>query len=132
MSIEKVRNLVANARIALKDANAPKDLVSVQRRFDAAYDCGHACALAVLECSKLEIEGKGHHREAFDFFFKTTGVKGKTAADAAGMVGARNAIRYDAAPMVNEAFVSQGIAWAERMLAELEGWLGVHHPNALK
>jgi hypothetical protein len=132
MSIEKVRNLIANARIASKDANAPPEHVSAQRRFDAAYDCGHACSLAVLECMKLELEGKGHHREAFDFFFKTTGVKGKTASDTPGMVGARNAIRNDAASMVDEAFVTHGMAWAQRILAETENWLERHQPSALK
>jgi hypothetical protein len=110
----------------------PPEYVSAQRRFDAAYDCGHACSLAVLECMKLELEGRAHHREALEFFFKTTGVKGKTASDTPGMVGARNAIRYDAAPMVDEAFVARGIEWAERILAETENWLQTHQPLALK
>lgn len=132
MSMEKIRNLLANARTALADAKAPSQYVSARRRFDAAYDCGHACSLAVLECKKVEIEGNGHHREAFDFFFKTTGLKGKTSADAPGMVAARNSLRYDAISMVDEAIVARGIEWAERVLAETETWLQLNQPMALK
>lgn len=55
LSIEKARNLYRNAQVALKDAKAPADYVSATRRFDAAYDCGLACALLVLECNKFEI-----------------------------------------------------------------------------
>ena len=132
MSIEKVRNLLANARTALHDARAPSEYVSARRRSDAAYDCGHACSLAVLECKKVEIDGKGHHREAFDFFFQTTGLKGRTAADTPGMVAARNSLRYDAISMVDEVFVARGIEWAERVLAETENWLQANQPLGLK
>lgn len=132
MSIEKVRNLWSNAHIALKDANGPAEHISAGRRFDAAYDCGMNCALLLLECSKLELAGQGHHREAMVFLVKTLGLKGKTADAAPVMVQARNATRYDATPLTNEAVVVSAIEWADRILAETENWLTKNQPLALK
>ena len=80
-SIDKARNLFRGAGVALKDARAPAQYVSPQRRFDAAYDCGLQCALVVLECSKLEVNAQKHHQVAFDFFFSTLKLKGSTVTD---------------------------------------------------
>lgn len=131
-SIEKVRNLWRNAEIALKDARGPPEHLSAGRRFDAAYDCGMNCALLLLECNKLELEGQGHHREAMSFLVKTPGLKGKTADAAPAMTQARNATRYDAIPLTNEAVVASAIEWADRILAETENWLTKNQPLALK
>lgn len=132
LSIEKIRNLWRNANIALKDANGPPEHISAGRRFDAAYDCAMNCALLLLECNKLELEGQGHHREAMSFLVKTLGLKGKTADAAPAMTQARNATRYDATPLTDEAVVASAIAWADRILAETENWLTQHQPQALK
>lgn len=131
-SIEKARNLFRNAHVALKDAKAPANYVSEGRRFDAAYDCALACALLVLECNKVEMTGQGHHLEALKYLAKTLGLKGSTAAAIPAMVQARNSVRYDAVPLVNEQAVVSAIAWAERVLAETEGWLQSHHALVLK
>jgi hypothetical protein len=48
------------------------------------------------------------------------------------MVQARNASRYDAAPIITEAIVAEAVSWAERLRDETEGWLQVHQPLALK
>jgi hypothetical protein len=48
------------------------------------------------------------------------------------MVQARNSIRYDAAPIINEGVVASAVEWAERVLAETEGWSTQHQPLALK
>jgi hypothetical protein len=71
-SIEKVRNLLKGSELDLWDSQIPT--VSVGRRFDAAYDSGFRCALAVLEASRLESKGVGHHRESLDFMATTLGV----------------------------------------------------------
>jgi hypothetical protein len=131
-SIEKVRNLFRNARVALRDSRAPPEFVSEGRRFDAAYDCALACALLVLECNKVEMTGPGHHVEALKYLAKTLHLKGQTAAAIPAMVQARNNVRYDAVPLVNEQAVASAIAWAERVLAETEGWLQINQPLALK
>lgn len=131
-SIEKVRNLWKNAGLALKDANAPPLHVSAGRRFDAAYDCGMNCALLLLECNKLEIDGPGHHKEALAFLVKTLSLRGKVADSAPVMAQARNANRYDAIPLTNEGVVANAIEWAKRILAETEGWLIKNQPLALK
>ncbi|HKX40242.1 MAG TPA: hypothetical protein VJO99_03725, partial [Burkholderiaceae bacterium] len=120
-SLGKVRNLWRNAGTALRDARAPAEFVSAPRRFDAAYDCGLSCALLLLECSKLELTGLGHHTEAFDFLVKTLKLRGQVAAAATAMVKARNSIRYDAEPIIDEAAVASAIEWADRILAETEG-----------
>ena len=101
-SIEKARNLLRSARTALKDARAPAQFISAPRRFDAAYDCGLACALLILECSKFELTGQGHHREALDFLTKSLRLKGQAAAAIPVMIRARNSTRYDAEPIINE------------------------------
>ena len=49
-----------------------------------------------------------------------------------GKVKARNSIRYDAEPIIDEAAVASAIEWADRILAETEGWLTQQQPNALK
>ena len=131
-SIGKVRNLWRNAAVALQDAKAPAQYVSVGRRFDAAYDAGMSCALLIAECEKVEIAGPGHHAEALKRMAATLGLKGQTANAIPAMIQARNASRYDAEPIANEAVVQAAIAWAERIIAETEGWLQQHQPNALK
>lgn len=131
-SIEKVRNLWHNAELALKDATAPPAHVSAGRRFDAAYDCGMNCALLLLECNKLELEGQGHHQEAMAYMVKTLNLRGKVADAAPVMAKARNANRYDAIPLSNEGVVKSAIEWADRILAETEGWLTKNQPLALK
>ena len=118
--------------MALSDARAPAQYVSAARRFDAAYDCGLQCALVVLECSKLEVNSQNHHQTAFDFFFSTLKLKGNVVAQAKAIMAARHAVRYDAAPLNDEEAVAQAIAWADRLLAEAEGWLASHEPRALK
>ena len=45
---------------------------------------------------------------------------------------ARNATRYDATPLTNEAVVVSAIEWADRILAETENWLTKNQPLALK
>lgn len=131
-SIGKARNLFRNAGIALKDAHAPKEHVSAPRRFDAAYDCGLSCALLLLEASKQELVGQGHHMEAMAYLVKTLQLRGQNADTATVMVRFRNLIRYDAEPVIDEAAVVTAIAWAERVLAETESWLSIHQPNVLK
>jgi hypothetical protein len=131
-SIEKVRNLLASAKVALKDARAPAEHISAPRRFDAAYDCGLDCALLVLECSKLELKGQGHHTESFDFLVKALKLRGQTAAAIPTMIKARNANRYDGTPFINEGVVASAIEWADRILAETEAWLAISQPLALK
>jgi hypothetical protein len=131
-SIQKVKNLWRNAHTALKDARAPAEFVSMSRRFEAAYDCGLSCALLLLESSKLELQGQGHHVEAMAFMIKTLGLKGQVADAAGVMVKARNTIRYDAEPIINEAAVASAVEWAERIIAETEGWLQQNQPLALK
>lgn len=132
LSIEKARNLYRNAQVALRDAKAPADYVSATRRFDAAYDCGLACALLVLECNKVEVKGLGHHQEALVYLAKTLSLKGKVVEAIPVMVRARNSARYDAAPIVNEQALLSAIEWAERVLAETENWVQAHQPLALK
>ena len=44
----------------------------------------------------------------------------------------RNATRYDATPLTNEAVVVSAIEWADRILAETENWLTKNQPLALK
>jgi hypothetical protein len=129
-SIDKARNLFKSAAVALKDARAPAEYVSPQRRFDAAYDCGLQCALVVLECSKLEVHAQNHQQVAFDFFFKTLKLKGSTVTDAKAIMLMHHAVRYDAAPLNDEQAVIRAIAWADRLLAEAEGWLTVNEPRA--
>lgn len=131
-SIDKARNLFRSARTALSDARAPVRYVSAARRFDAAYDCGLQCALVVLECSKLEVNAQNHHQAAFDFFFGTLKLKGNVVAEAKAIMLARHAVRYDAAPLSDEQAVARAIAWADRLIAETEGWLATHEPRALK
>lgn len=104
----------------MADARAPAEYVSARRRFDAAYDCGLQSALAVLECSKLEVNAQNHHQVAFDFFFKTLKLKGSMVTEAKTIMLARHAVRYDAAPLNDEQAVARAIAWADRLLAETE------------
>ena len=76
--------------------------------------------------------GLGHHQEALNYLAKTSQLKGQIAAAIPVMVRARNSAGYDATPIVNESAVASAIDWAERLLAETEGWLSIHHPPALK
>jgi hypothetical protein len=48
------------------------------------------------------------------------------------MLKARNTIRYDAEPIINEPAVASALDWAERIIAETEGWLQQNLPLALK
>ena len=131
-SIGKARNLWHSAAVALKDAQAPAQYVSVGRRFDAAYDAAMSCALLIAECEKMEIAGQGHHAEALKNMNEPLQLNGQTADAIPAMIHARNASRYDATPIANEAVVSDAIGWAERIIAETEGWLLKRHPNVLK
>jgi len=63
---------------------------------------------------------------------KALRLKGPVADAAPVMVQARNSIRYDAAPIINEGVVASAVEWAERVLAETEGWSTQHQPLALK
>ena len=131
-SIDKARNLFRSAQVALSDARAPAQYVSAARRFDAAYDCGLQCALVLLECSKFAVQAQNHHQVAFDFLFSTLKLKGNVVAEAKAIMMARHAVRYDAAPLNDEQAVARAIAWADRLLAETEGWLATNEPRALK
>lgn len=66
------------------------------------------------------------------FLMKTLGLKGKIADESIVMAQARNATRYDAIPLTNEALVASAIQWADRVLAETENWLTKNQPLALK
>jgi hypothetical protein len=130
MSIEKVRNLLKSSLTCLKDARISQ--LSIARRFDAAYDAGFCCARAVLEVSKLECKGPGHHKDTLQFLVDTLGLKGDTAALIPSLTQTRNASRYDAAPVLTENMVTATITWAERLQAETEAWFQKKHPQALK
>ncbi len=80
----------------------------------------------------MELVGLGHHAEAMAYLVKTLQLRGPVADSVSAMVKGRNLIRYDAQPVVNEDAVTSAISWAERVLAETEGWLAEHQPNALK
>lgn len=131
-SIGKARNLWRTAQVAMRDARAPAQYISAGRRFDAAYDAGLSCALLLAECEKVDITGAGHHVETPKRMSHTLALKGQTAEVIPAMIQARNAARYDAEPVANEAVVEAAIEWADRILAETEGWLQQHQPNALK
>ena len=91
-----------------------------------------ACALALLESSKLEVVGLGHHQDAMNFLVKTLALRGQTAQAVPVMIRARNSVRYDAMPLVNEQVVTSAIDWADRILAETQAWLTANQPLALK
>jgi len=129
-SIEKIRNLLIHSINDLNDARVTS--ISLARRFDAAYDAGFCCALALLEASKLECTGPGHHRDALEFLVKVLGVKGKIREIATSIWRMRNANRYDAVRTISPEMVEQAIEWAAYVQIETEAWFRKNLPQALK
>lgn len=130
LSIEKIRNQLRRSAADLADARATN--ITAERRFDAAYDAGFRCALALLEANRLQSSGQGHHRETLEFMAKTLGLKGSVAEQIGALSRARNANRYDAAIVITEERVAIAITWAERVQAETVAWFEKHMPQALK
>ena len=130
MNIDKVRKLLRASAIRMKDTGVQG--ISKYARYDAAYDAAFLCALAYLEANKLEMEGKGHHREALTYLVTSLKLKGDCAELIAPMVQARNSNRYDGDLITDERLVLLACEWATRIRAEAESWFKTHLPQALK
>jgi hypothetical protein len=130
ISIEKIRNLLRSYDRNIQDAQLTA--LSIPRRFEAAYDAGFCCAMALLEANKLETEGPSHHRETLDFMVSTLSLKGNTADLIPLLVRTRNSSRYDAAPLVTENMVVATLEWSARVQTETHTWFQKHNPQALK
>ena len=130
-SIEKVRNLLKGSQTDLRDSQVPT--VSVGRRFDAAYDSGFRCALALLEATKQESKGPGHHRESLEYLATTLGLEKTSVGELIPvLVQTRNSQRYDAVTSITENMVKATVEWALRVQSETEAWFQKNLPQALK
>jgi hypothetical protein len=129
MNVEKVRNLLMQAVLDLKDAKASKE-ITPHRRFVAAYEVVLHCGLAVLEIRRIETKGEGHHLETLTQLVEVLGLKGSAAAEVRAMCQARNDVTYKGRMQIaDEALVLRTIQWAERILNETEGWVRKNQPN---
>jgi hypothetical protein len=131
-SVEKACNLLSSAQEALRDAQAPAKYISAKRRFEAAYDVGLSCALALLEASHFEVHGMGHHRDALAFLIKVLKLKGETAAAVKVLIRTRNTNKYDGSSLTNEITVTSAIKWADSVLVETKQWFAINSPAVLK
>jgi len=129
-SLEKVRNLLRRSTERCADARITA--VSLSSRFQAAYDAGFCCALAVLEVNNMESTEKGHHRDTLQTAAQLLGLKGDTADLVPSLVQTRNADRYDAAPIITAQMVEATVVWAQRWQAETQSYLEKKNPQALK
>lgn len=133
INVEKARNLLHQALVDLEDAKKGKGIVSAHCRFLSAYGAGLHCALAVLELSKQQTKGDGHHEESFRFLLTTLGFKGVAFAEAKSMSQARNDVSYKGfMQFADEPQVERAMAWAERLINETFAWVNKNHPTVLK
>jgi hypothetical protein len=130
ISVQKVRNLLRKCAERLADSQIAA--VSLSTRFQAAYDAGFCCALAVLEVNNLQSTDKGHHRDTLESAAQVLGLKGDTAALIPTFVQTRNSDRYDAAPIFTAEMVEATVLWAQRWQAETQSYLEKKNPQALK
>lgn len=130
-SIEKVRNFLKAAKVALKDAHAPAEYYSVRGRFDAAYDSGYHFALALLESNRKEIDRQGHHRVVLQYMVELLKLRGNVADVILPLVKLRNEHRYDRSDTITEDMLESAIDWAEQIQVETEQWFTENNPQAL-
>jgi len=130
VSVDKVRNLLRKAAERLADSQIAA--VSLSTRFQAAYDAGFCCALAMLEVNNLQSTERGHHRDTLESAAQELGLKGDTAALIPTLVHTRNSDRYDAASIFTPDMVEATILWAQRWQAETQSYLEKKSPQALK
>ena len=130
INIEKARNLLHHAVLDLQDARADKKAITPHRRFLAAYDTGLHCALAVLELTRQQIKGEGHHAESFHHLLTTLKFKDSAFAEARSMSQARNDVTYKGKmQLADEIQVERTIKWAERLIDETIAWVRKNHPG---
>lgn len=130
MSDDRIRHLWRSAQVSLRDARAPAEHLSAQRRLGAAYDAGLACALLVLACNRVEVSSAGDHRAALEYLVKKLGVNARVSAAVPVILRMRGSCRFGEVPVLTEADVAEAVSWAQALIDGTWRWLREHHPSA--
>lgn len=130
-SIEKIRNLLKAAKVALKDAHAPAEYYSVRGQFNAANDAVYHFALALLESNHKEIDRQGHHQVVLQYIIELLKLRGNLADVVLPLAKLRNDIRYDGSSTITEDMLESAIVWAEQTHVDTERWFTENNLQAL-
>ncbi len=126
-SLEEIRGLFGIIQRDLADAKV--EVISVDRRFEAAFSAARTAAnLALRACGFRTTTQAGHHLKTIESLELTIGVDSRLVQKLRVLSKKRNATSYDAAGNVSEQELVQAVDVAEELLHTVTLWLGDKHP----
>lgn len=127
----EIQKLLAAARRSLKDARVEQ--ISLERRFDAAYDSILQSALVALMVNgyRPNTNQPGHHKTILQLLPKTMGIPGERLAVLDTLRKKRNVTNY-VGEDIDEVSFQQCVKEAERLQEELSAWLTENHSELIR
>ena len=127
----EIQQLLTAADRNLRDARVPA--LSAESRFDIGYKAIMQAALAALMAHgyRPDTSRPGHHMTVVQSLSLTIGLPGPRIAVLDAMRRKRNASDYTGAD-IDDGSADACVVAAERLLAELRGWLRTNRPNLYK
>ena len=120
-SASEVRNLMQSGAARLTDARNTS--LSLESRFDLAYNAAHALALAALRRAGYR---SANRYVVFQVLEHTLGIKPSQWRVLATAHGRRNQAEYEGEGVVDERLISDTIAVAQTVLAALQSEANGH------
>jgi uncharacterized protein (UPF0332 family) len=126
-SAEEIRNLFAIADRDLKDCQIKA--VSLDRRFEIAYNAALQVATAALFSSGYRAGRESHHYYIVESLKHTVGIDPKVLNK---FRLKRSQANYEFAGVVSDGELAEMIAMAVDLRAQVESWIGTKFPALLK
>ena len=114
-------------------ADARLQALSAENRFDAAYKAILQCAMVALRANGFRTltSQPGHHQTALQSLPLTIGLERDRMILLDALRKQRNLADYEGDPVTAQT-VAEGVAQAERLLADLRKWLEAKKPELVR
>lgn len=128
-SREEIHHLL---RLADRDlADCRSQSLSVDWRFNIAYNAALQCATAALAASGFRASKDAHHFRVIQSLRFTIGAPNKTIQKLDAFRKKRNISEYDHAGVVSETELSEMIRLSEELRAGVEAWIAANFPDLI-
>ena len=127
-SAQEIQDLLKVASRGLQDASVKQ--LSLDGRFNFAYDAALVLATIPLRCAGYRTRGEGHHVMVFDLLSEIMGKSLETTARYLQKCRKiRNMSTYSRSGIVSQAEVDDLISHAEQFYTEVSRWIKDHYPK---